>query len=330
MPDSLEPIHNELLDAAIIAPIALDDHEQHMFVDFEIASLAEHRLGDKTDPRHLDPQRRAHWLAHAVHEGSDFALPKKHEYQICFWLLNEGQRVGTIAFAPPLWGSMTIPSVYCHSLYLLPEMRGRGLGSRIMNTVLRVVSQHGYRLRLTTDWTWQRTVAFYRRLGFWVFMWKRELDLVWTAECPLPEVEVGPTEASLSISLGDSRLTLVRAFRRGDALEIEEISTPALRDERVGRAHSFAKSTLALELAMNGWPLIRSPEKWQETHYADAGSPEALAYKISIWEAQDRARGWIVDTPRIPGLEYPTWDGFVAHWNKQRAEFEATIRQTHS
>ncbi len=65
---------------------------------------------------------------------------------------------------------------------------------------------------------------------------------------------------------------------------------------------------------MQGWPLVRSPDAWEHGHWADAGPPEALAYKITIWEAWDRKRGFHVDAPRIPGLEYPTWDEFGARW----------------
>ncbi|HEX4935896.1 MAG TPA: hypothetical protein VFV33_22100, partial [Gemmatimonadaceae bacterium] len=47
---------------------------------------------------------------------------------------------------------------------------------------------------------------------------------------------------------------------------------------------------------------------------ADGGAPEALANKIVQWEAFDRAQGWHVDQPRIPGLAYPTWDDLEARW----------------
>jgi ribosomal protein S18 acetylase RimI-like enzyme len=326
MLESLEPVYDELLQSAVIAPIGLADDEQQMFVDFELASLAEHRLGDGTDPRHVDADRRADWLARAVHEDSVFLLPKKHKYQSCFWLLDNGQRVGTIAFAPPMGGS----SARVYSFYLLPSFRGHGLGSRILTTVLHVLAKHRFSLRLTTDWTWQRTIRFYRKLGFWVYMWKRELDLIWTSKWPPSHVHIGTDEASLSVSFGDSELMLVRARRHGDRLEIEEIPTARLRDKRVGDSYLFGLSTLALELAMEGWPLIRSPEKWDDTHYADGGPPESLAYRITIWEARERARGWLINTPRIPGLEYPTWEEFQARWDKEREEFEAKVQRSSS
>jgi hypothetical protein len=34
------------------------------------------------------------------------------------------------------------------------------------------------------------------------------------------------------------------------------------------------------------------------------GMPEGLAYKIAVFEAVDRERGYDVRCPRIPGLDY--------------------------
>ena len=325
---SLDPVHDELVLANVLEPVGPDDEEQHLFVDFELASLAEHRLGDSTDPRNIDEARRADWLAHMSQDGTVMALPRKTDwYQKCFWLLDEGKRAGTIALAEPMGTSMA----RCSSFYLLPEFRNRGLGSRFMRNVLLALDNHGFRLRLDTDWTWQRTVRFYRKLGFWVCHWKRQLDLIWVSKWPIPRIEVGLTEASLSIRRGDTEATLVRAYRKGDRLELEEQAAPERSnaedvDEDLGDVHYFATRTLSLELAMHGWPLVRSAKQWEETYYADAGPPEALAYKITIWEAYARSRGWIVDTPRIAGLEYPTYDEFQARWAKEQEEYECTMR----
>jgi hypothetical protein len=79
-------------------------------------------------------------------------------------------------------------------------------------------------------------------------------------------------------------------------------------DPDLGEAYWFAPTTLALALAMAGWPLVRSRAHWDQGYFADAGPPEALAYKIAIWEACDRKHGFTVETPRIPNLAYPSWD----------------------
>jgi len=64
-------------------------------------------------------------------------------------------------------------------------------------------------------------------------------------------------------------------------------------------------------LALRGWPLLRSDEEWQAQlaqGFSDSGGPEGLAFRIQRYEAWANKHGWRVDTPRIPGLDYPTWD----------------------
>lgn len=316
---TLQPVYDELVQSSILVPVGSDDDEQRLFVDFEIASLAEHRLGDQTDPRGIDDVRRIDWLARATQEGTTFVLPKDHRYQTCFWLLVDDKRAGTIAFSEPMGHSMA----RCHSFYLLPEFRGRGVGSRIMLRVLRALVCNDLCLRLDTDWTWQRTVRFYRRLNFGVYHWKRGLDLIWAPKLPISRIEVGLTEASLSIPYDDSEVTLVRAHRKGDKLELAYERLELEDDPKIGEAYFFAMPTLALELAMHGWPLVRSEEEWKKYYYADSGPPEALAYKTPIWEAYARSKGWIVDTPRIAGLAYSTWEEFEVRWAQENEEYEA-------
>jgi hypothetical protein len=51
--------------------------------------------------------------------------------------------------------------------------------------------------------------------------------------------------------------------------------------------------------------LVRSEENWERRwHWSDSGEPEGLAYKIAIFEAVCRERGFDVRTPRIPGIPY--------------------------
>jgi hypothetical protein len=68
--------------------------------------------------------------------------------------------------------------------------------------------------------------------------------------------------------------------------------------------------TFALHLALAGWPLVRSEEAWERRHsWSDSGEPEGLAYKIEIFEAIFRERGFEIRTPRLPGLKYRDLDG---------------------
>jgi hypothetical protein len=189
-----------------------------------------------------------------------------------------------------------------------------------MRRVQEVLAKHDLGLRLDTSWCWQRAVRFYVDLGLWVYMWKRDLTLCWDPRTPPPRIEVGDGTASLSVRLGDTQVTLARARRQGDVLELEEPKSTFEREEGIENAYWHATSTLSLSLAIHGWPLVRSREEWERSYYADGGPPEALAYKISIWEAWARKQGWVVLTPRIAGLVYPTWDEFERRWEAAERE----------
>jgi hypothetical protein len=65
-----------------------------------------------------------------------------------------------------------------------------------------------------------------------------------------------------------------------------------------------ARSTFAVALAVHGWPLLRAGDDIDDAAVYDAGGPSVLAYKIGMFEALDRASGFDVRTPRIPGLPY--------------------------
>ena len=48
---------------------------------------------------------------------------------------------------------------------------------------------------------------------------------------------------------------------------------------------------------------------WAERRKSsDVGQPEGLAYKIEVFEAVARRDGWMVGTPRIPGIAYRDLD----------------------
>lgn len=98
---------------------------------------------------------------------------------------------------------------------------------------------------------------------------------------------------------------LLQAENRGTVLGWTELpGYEALRDPEWA-VHHQAPGTLALHLALAGWPLVRSAELWERRHdSSDMGMPEGLAYKIAVFEAVDRERGYDVRCPRIPGLDY--------------------------
>lgn len=308
------PVHDDLVRSAALAPVTLGGAEERAWLDCDLASLAENWLGDRLDPRSLDEARRADWQSRALEEPP-MALARRSEHERCYWLLDGGERKGTMALAT---GTLGGTRLYLASFYVYPSCRGDGVGRRAMARLTEALGRHGLGLRLDTSWCWQRTVNVYLKLGLWVYMWKRDLALCWDPGTPAPIFSVGDETASLSVPLDGGQLVLARARRRGDVLELDEPANALAEDKRLGEAYWHADSTLALALALHGWPLVRSPEEWARSYYADAGPPEALAYKITLWEAWARKRGWSGATPRIPGVEYPTWEEYEARWTAER------------
>lgn len=319
----IEAAHEEMVRSGLVVPVVLGGADERLWLDCDLASLAENRLGDRTDPHDLDEARRADWTKRATSERP-WSLRKRSAYETCHWLVEGADRVGTIAVANDTLGS---GAARISSFYVFPAFRGRGTGRRALERVRTLLARHDLAIRLETSWSWQHTVRFYLRAGMWVYMWKRDLAFYWDAETPAPIIDVGEQEASLSVARGEGRVVLARARRRGDVLEFDEPSRKLTRGERLGSARWHADSTLSLAIALAAWPLIRSEEEWERSSFADAGPPEALAYKIGVWEAWDRHRGWRVETPRIPGLAYPTWGDLTARWEAERAAFEAEIKR---
>ncbi|APR87672.1 hypothetical protein A7982_13021 [Minicystis rosea] len=316
--------HEAMVREGLVTPVEIGGADERLFLDCDLASLAEHRLDDHTDPRRIDKALRATWAARATTERA-WSLRKRSEYERCYWLLEDGDRVGTIAVSSAT--SLGLGFARIASFYVFPTHRGRGVGRRALDRMKDVIARYDLGIRLETSWAWQRTVRFYLRAGLWVYMWKRDLSLFWDAETPAPRIAVGDREATLSVTRGDAEIVLCRARRHGDALILDEPARGLDRDASLGVAHWHASSTLALALAMAGFPLIRSQAAWEDSYHADAGPPEALAYKITVWEAWDRDHGWRVETPRIPGLSYPTWGELKARWDRENAALEAKTKR---
>lgn len=309
-----EALHEELLRRGVVGPVALDTPDEQRWLDCDLASLAEHRLGATGSPLDLGDALRRDWQSRATLERS-MRLEQRGRHERCFWLLEEGARVGTMALALDTLGGSR---VHLASFYVFPSLRGQGVGRRAMARLREACARHDLGLHLDTSWTWQRTVRFYLGAGMWLQMWKRDLVFCWDRRTPEPRIRVGDDEARLSVVHRGAELVLAQARRRGDALDLEE-PPGARRIEGIGSARRDAGSTLALALALEGWPLIRSSEHWEKQAFADAGPPEALAQRIVIWEAWERKNGWRVETPRIPALDYPSWDELELRWAAERA-----------
>jgi GNAT superfamily N-acetyltransferase len=289
----------ELLGQGLLGRVETSDAQ--LWADCDLASLAEHRLGATTDPRTLDDAGRRAWEEHAAYEPPTLPAERERWGDRCFWLLESGSRVGTVALQSSALGGALLR---LSSFYVFREHRNRGVGTRTLDAVLDSLGRRGLGVRLDTSWTWRRTVEWYLRRGLWVRMWKRDLELCRSTAMPAPVFAFEADRASLGIRVDDELVELAVAHRVGSTLtSFEEIS----RGEAVRNIQGLAASTLSLALALRGWPLVRQG-KSAELWCGDAGPPEALAHRIVVWEAWYRKHGWQSTAPQIPDLRYADWE----------------------
>jgi len=299
--------HAALVAEGALEPLSRDEAETRRWLDCELASLVENRFFEPIDPLAMTSATRSRWEPTAT---SDEPLSSPHGqdwYRIPYWIKDRGERVGTMGLATTYMG---IGMVTVSSLYVLPKRRGRGLAGGALGRAQAAVRAHGGRcLRVPAYWSWQPAVRFYLGLGMWVGNWKHSLVFAWHEQLPAHRVEVEDDRATFGVDRGGRVEPLIVAARDGARLDWTELPRFAeLRDEEP-QVYHLARSTFALQLAVNGFPLVRSAEAWERRHdSADAGQPEGLAYKIELFEAWDRRSGFTLRTPRIPGLAYREWE----------------------
>lgn len=299
----------------LIEPVRGVDDERY-WLDCDLASLAEHRIGDATDPRELTDARRDEWARRVTLEGPS-SIEERNEYGRCCWLREGAERVGTVALSRTVFGGA---DARLSSLYVFPSKRGGGVGRRALERIAAALGERRFGYRLDTCWTWQRTVRFYLRTGHWIYMWKRDLTFRARHGAPRPILDVSDDAVTLSAEAEGRRAVLAVARTTGGRLEIDEPPPDTWKNTPFEHVAWEALSTLSLALALEGRPLVRSPRHREDLGGADGGPPEALAQRIEVWEAFDRARGWTVETPRIPGLAYPTWAELEARWDAEDAD----------
>lgn len=293
----------------VVRPVALGSSEEQLFADCDLASLAENRLGERRDPRGLDAQTRARWKDTATDEDS--RLPGERSYERCFWLVHEGEIAGTVSALDSTWGSAR---AYLASVYLMPHLRGRGVGASSMRAIRDALFAREVGVRLDTSWLWQPAVRFYLQLGMWCWSWKRTLSFRWDPGVPPPLVEVDGARASFSLERAGVRHRLLDASHDGTFLTLTERHVD---DDAVRRLAHDAQTAFVAHLASRGWPLVRGPAEFERYRGSDLFHPEALADRLEVWEAYAADRGWRVETPRIPWLRYPSWESLQDAW-KQR------------
>lgn len=303
--DALVGMHEWLVAREVVAPLADDDGEVRRWLEWELASLIEGHFHRHVDVGRLAAADRLHWERRVTSDG--LRDPRLDDFRRAYWLVHGGERAGTIAIDVPRVGRSEVGIT---SLYVRPELRRRGIATRALDTVYdAVVGAGADGLRVDTSWCWQPAVRFYLGLGLWVRNWKHSLAFIRSKGlCPY-RVDIDGRRAVFSGRLTGTWTTLMTAEHQGLALgwtEFDAYSWLVARGAGALGCHRAA-GTFALHLAVAGWPLVRSPSLWARRHdWSDMGMPEGLAYKIAVFEAIDRERGYDVSTPRIPGLDYQT------------------------
>ena len=295
----IKSVVDELTNLGLICRVNVRDERQ--WADFDLASLAENRIGDASDPRRLDDERRRNWLERACDHIPATPSERSGWGDSCFWLIEDGERVGTIALAASVLDSTFVPM---SSFYVLLSHRGLGIGKRALLMVCEALGRRGLGMRLETSWTWQRAVEMYLRHGMWARSWKRDLMFCMSPDAPPPVIKFSERRAVVSVIIDGKLVELAAAKRHGNALVSFE---RCAEDPRTDSVHWLVNSTLSVAMALRGWPLVRAIESWDGKWCGDAGPPEALAHRIIFWEAWHYKHGWRVETPRIPDLHYMTW-----------------------
>lgn len=300
---TIEACCQQLMAEGMVEPLSTDEGETRRWMLWELASLVEGHLHTQLDVTRLSEEERLAQECRVSYDGRPFGSPH-HGYSRPFWLLADGRRAGTIAIGTMFSG---LDLISISSLYVDPAERRRNVGRRALEAVYRATLAHGAGgIRLDTNWTWQPSVRFYARIGMWIWMWKRNLVFTWQPGLPPYRVEIGESEARFLIQQDDQWHSMVTAQNFGERLGWEESDDLARQDIELSHC---VPGTFALHLALAGWPLVRSEENWEHRHHwSDAGEPEGLAYKIEIFEAVFRERGFEIRTPRIPGLQYRDLD----------------------
>ncbi|MFF8775362.1 GNAT family N-acetyltransferase [Kitasatospora sp. NPDC015120] len=301
------------------------------FALWDLASCAEGELGECVDPEAIGPAAERRLRERLGECGREW--PGGELYRRRYWLLDGGadaeraEPVGTVAVDNWTRGPGQLA---VSSLYLRPSARGRGLAAAALDEVYRAATAEGLPgYRLEARWTWQHAVRYYLRRGLWVVSWKhaigfarvrrlppyrvREEDgrlvlLVADRPSPGPDEPDGPDEPGAPDGPDAPGWTpLLAAGSERGRLRLDETAAYRQAD---GWVHDYARSTLALHLALAGRPLVRGPQWWAEAwRWADIGEPEGLAHRIGRFEESARARGRTVTTPyrppALPGVPRP-------------------------
>ncbi|MBF9067720.1 GNAT family N-acetyltransferase [Streptacidiphilus fuscans] len=303
--EQIARVHARLDAAPGLRPVG--EGEARLFAAHDLASLAEVAFGEVVDPLRLTDaaiEDLARRLAYPLREED----PYRRRY-----LITRADRpVGTVAVDDYPIGP---DELQLSSLYLRPDARTLGVGGATVDTVRRAATAEGLGgVRLTADWLRPQSIRSYLHLGFLVSHWKHAIHMVWRRRSVRLRYRAVGAERRLlaEVELVGTEQPLLTATRSGPWLRLEQHPLDAhLREAHPGLEQD-ALSTMAVHLALDGYPLIRDRARWEEGYrWSEGGEPEGLARRIWFFEEYARRCGHQVDTPvreLPPGLSWPTWD----------------------
>ena len=330
-PELEAALRSGLLEPGWLEPVGKDTESNRRWHAFDLISMIEGCFGEVLSPDTLDRDSWALWVGRT---GNRFMFPsyelagcaRKDPYESKgrYWLIHDGQRVGTIKLDLLLGSGVWLP---VHGLYVGPQARRCGVASRVLQAAAVAAEHAGLAgIKLGTNWTWQKSLRFYLNRGFWVWSWTYDICLIFAPRWPRWKLSIEGDEASFAVSEGQNFHVILRAMRNGSSLHFETLPDKLPKDIQYA-----ARSTLSVLLALNHFPLVRSERTWAQRHrWTNGGEPEGLAQTIGRFEGTARSEGWQIPTPMIPGLErWLAWSEGEGYGKKQEA-IEAVITVLHA
>lgn len=297
-------LHRTLRESAAgavrLAPVSAAFAENERWVDRELAAHVEAWHGELDDPAGFSDGDRAHCHARlAAHPPLSPVVPEA--FYTRWWVAAQGREAGVLATARFTSGDGLLP---LFGLYVDPPHRRGGVAADALGLAelgARAAGLSG--VRLEVPWGWRRSLRYLLARGFWVRRWARHLTLQRGAFGSRLEIALDGDGASLTLREGAWREPLVRAARVGARLAWER--TAALRAMMADPARfaeaTDAEATLAVALALEGWPLVRNDDAWRRSESViHAVTPESLLRRVLAWEDALSLRGVRLDGPRVP------------------------------
>lgn len=269
-----------LLRGGHVTALGLDEPEEvSAWAAWDLASVVEGCFHVVLDPDTETARRRETWLARLGASYVEPGFAADGWLTRYFWLAHGGERVGTLALPVDAGGA---PELVLWSLYVRPEHRSRGVASRLLDAVYEAAVAAGLSgVRVDTHWAWQDALRFYIARRMWVTSWQDAIGLVRSASLPEWAWEERGDTATFSLVRDGRPEPFLVASRQGERVMLREVG------EASGEVRFHARATMALQLALRGWPLV-GPEQDELLR--------GLHHSILRLEARHRADGWDVRT----------------------------------